>query len=1099
MLGLPAAWRVRLVVASTVALLALCSGARGQAAQGRYYAHTAVEDRYGVIAPWYTAPNGPWDWRIRIAAETLRRYPWVAPPEALAPAPHYIYNGSWRITDQGEISIPEQSDWANGDLGQRVACVIWALRDYYRYSGDPTALAHIDRAALVLVRHNQTPATHAWPRFPIICPTRGASYGRADPHGFIQLDLAAWAGSELVRAYKLTGNREWLDAARHWADVLAAHCDLRPGADPWPRYANPEDVPWGAEYNRMTGSVVFLVELYDELLSVGCAGEGGCYRTVRAAGIRHLRDRVLPRWTDNESFGLHYWDWSNPCGTGGLSETVATYLMTHPDEFPHWQSDVRNILTLHINHTGVSQYSNGDVYSGAWCYPESAACCGRSLWYGPLWLAKAYGRYGALTGSEWAREIQRRAAIMGTYDGLETGVVEDSIDGGCVAAGEWFNLAHPCALLALLENMVWRPEIMAPARENHLLDAGSIVQRIVYGKGRIEYTLFDAPPGRLDLLRLSYRPGLVTADGATLAPRPRLDRGGYTVEPLPGGDCLVRIRHDGARTVVIEGPDPQEVLDGDELAWTGAWAETADPGAPGRYATTAGAALSFGFTGNQFRIVGRGEPEGGLAEVTLDGRRELAGLDTWCPESRDRQVLYSKSGLRDGPHTVRVVVRGEGNPASRGTRVTIEQVQTSAATAPPCPYGEGGGPTETQRLVFGRTARPDYRDREGHTWRPGTEFVVRTAHNTDSVRRTWWTEPRSASVAGADDPELYRYGVHGRDFTVCLTVGPGRYHLVLGLAESRDVPATERAMSVFVNGTPWLASLDIAATAGGPGRATRLVRDGIEPVHGVVAVRFVGEYGADAIVQNLALAPGPGPEGARPVSLPLEPVSGNLLLNPGFEEGVYGIGVSKSYTDSVYGWIFTNVGEGRAYLWTESTDPGDYEGPGVPFIRSGHEAGRIQGDGDARSRLWQEVPVRPDALYLATAYAYTADQDGTGFGAAETDGVWLLVEELDAGGNVVATHASEPLRGGGATNRYVPLRVGLRTGTHTTRARFVIDSTVAAPWRSGHVTVDDCALLGPWPTWRERYGCDRPLAGEGRALVCGPVCSARASGPVGWE
>jgi hypothetical protein len=41
----------------------------------RYFAHPTVEDRNGVIAPWYTGQNGQFDYRVRIASETLRRYP----------------------------------------------------------------------------------------------------------------------------------------------------------------------------------------------------------------------------------------------------------------------------------------------------------------------------------------------------------------------------------------------------------------------------------------------------------------------------------------------------------------------------------------------------------------------------------------------------------------------------------------------------------------------------------------------------------------------------------------------------------------------------------------------------------------------------------------------------------------------------------------------------------------------------------------------------------------------------------------------------------------------------------------------------------------
>ena len=89
-------------------------------------------------------------------------------------------------------------------------------------------------------------------------------------------------------------------------------------------------------------------------------------------------------------------------------------------------------------------------------------------------------------------------------------------------------------------------------------------------------------------------------------------------------------------------------------------------------------------------------------------------------------------------------------------------------------------------MIFGYTERQPYVDSAGHTWLPATEFVVRSGHNTDSISQAWWTEPAAATVAGSDDPELYRYGVHGREFWVNLTVGPGTYQVRLKFAETRD-------------------------------------------------------------------------------------------------------------------------------------------------------------------------------------------------------------------------------------------------------------------------------------------------------------------------
>ncbi len=63
-----------------------CSGVHAATTQERYYAHETVEDEHGVIAPWYRGQNGQCDYRIRLAADTLKRYPWYGPPIAVTAA-----------------------------------------------------------------------------------------------------------------------------------------------------------------------------------------------------------------------------------------------------------------------------------------------------------------------------------------------------------------------------------------------------------------------------------------------------------------------------------------------------------------------------------------------------------------------------------------------------------------------------------------------------------------------------------------------------------------------------------------------------------------------------------------------------------------------------------------------------------------------------------------------------------------------------------------------------------------------------------------------------------------------------------------------------
>ena len=53
--------------------------------------------------------NGQVDFRVRIAAETLKRYPWTAKSMAVMAAPYFVFSGSWGITPDGAILVSPHS------------------------------------------------------------------------------------------------------------------------------------------------------------------------------------------------------------------------------------------------------------------------------------------------------------------------------------------------------------------------------------------------------------------------------------------------------------------------------------------------------------------------------------------------------------------------------------------------------------------------------------------------------------------------------------------------------------------------------------------------------------------------------------------------------------------------------------------------------------------------------------------------------------------------------------------------------------------------------------------------------------------------------
>ena len=862
----------------TLVILAAISSLSAATTKPRYYGHETVEDPHGVIAPWYRGLNGQSDWRVRVAAETLKRYPWTSLSNAVAAYPHYVFNGTWKIATNGMITPAPLRDWDNGDIGQRATSVLNGFVDYYRYTGDPAAIAHLTYMADFLVDWCVTPPEHPWPGIFISVPVKGQPYGHCDPKGMIQLDIVASTGQALLRAYQVTGNRRWLSVAQHWGDLLAEHCNLNPNEDPWPRYANPETVPW--KNNKQTGGVTMILGFLDELLRLDPAHNATHLKAARQAGERYLRDQLLPVWVVNDTWGRYFWDWENPVQNCLTTPDAARYLLDHPERFQGWTTDARNILTLFFNRTSVSPESNGDVYSGAWAYPESSGCCRRSLWYSPLCLAPALAQYAVQADSAWARELALRQIVLQTYDGHESGQTEDDIDGGVIVNGSWFNIAHPMPLRFLLEAMAWLPEELGASRENHIMRSSAEVTSVVYAPGRIEYSTFDAPAETVDVLRLAFTPGEIRADDHKLRPHRDLRSNGYTVKRLPNGDALVSIRHDGAKHIVVNGRDTQRLVEDPALKFLGSWREETDPAASGNRLHVAGSAdasLAARFEGNQVRLIGRADPQGGLADVYLDGEKQLVPIDCWNPTPRSQQVLYYRNGLDAVPHTLKVVARGAKNPYASGTCVYVDGVQFSAANGA-YHFPSGKGPTETQRMIFGYTGRKDWRDSHGHLWRPATEFVTRLAPLKDSVAQCWWTNATDQPIRGTADPELYRYGVHATDFWVNLTVGPGKYHARLKFAATHGLDPRTNCFDISINGRRVVERFDAEATAGGSNRAVDLVFNDLAPRNGILEIRFTGverlEKGqavrGEAFLQALEIGPGHGGRSTVPVSRPAQ-------------------------------------------------------------------------------------------------------------------------------------------------------------------------------------------------------------------------------------
>ena len=111
-------------------------------------------------------------------------------------------------------------------------------------------------------------------------------------------------------------------------------------------------------------------------------------------------------------------------------------------------------------------------------------------------------------------------------------------------------------------------------------------------------------------------------------------------------------------------------------SWKGGWtAETLKNEWSSRKVRQAGGAgdqATLAFEGTGVAIVGTMSQEGGRADVYLDGAK-AGEIDAWIPERTNDDDYWHFTGLAHGPHTVRIVVRGDADGRSKGRLVQLER------------------------------------------------------------------------------------------------------------------------------------------------------------------------------------------------------------------------------------------------------------------------------------------------------------------------------------------------------------------------------------------------------------------------------------------
>jgi hypothetical protein len=441
------------------------------------------------------------------------------------------------------------------------AAFVDSLVGWYAYSDDAEAIQAVREMLDYQLEHGTTPPDWEWPQVPYATSCGDTpEYGRCiedlprEFFGGIEADKVGELGTGYALFYKLTGERKYLEAAIHCAQALARH--VRPG--------DADHTPWPFRIDARTGATLALEEyggdvagslrLFDMLIQLN-AGDVGAFRKARDLALAWMINNPL----NHDSRAWNKWAGffeDIPRQTEDVNQLTpmmaAFYILSRDnpaDVDPKWMSHVGNLLDWVRIKLGRGPFFGAHAIDEQTTPDASFGCCSRAGQgdHTARWAA-INALFFEKTRDGQAREDAFRSLNYATYFAGSDGRI------ACCGVDYnnfyWFSDGYADYMRHFQWAMGAVPEF-APARENHLLRSSSVVQKVTYTARTVEYQTFDA--AAVDVLRLNFKPSRVTAGGEPLRERKDTAEAGYTLQPLPGGDWIVRVRHVNAGDVDLRG------------------------------------------------------------------------------------------------------------------------------------------------------------------------------------------------------------------------------------------------------------------------------------------------------------------------------------------------------------------------------------------------------------------------------------------------------------------------------------------------------------------------------------------------------------------
>ncbi|HEV3250190.1 MAG TPA: hypothetical protein VGZ71_04520, partial [Puia sp.] len=451
--------------------------------------HPIQTDKDGNIIPWYNPDPGiAYDHNLH----TVWNF-WYTMRKDMNGLPYYMNHQVWN----------ESIDDPRGIGGDQFMMAISSWRLLYAYMGDENIKSNIFFLADYYLTHGLSPAGCKWPDVPFPYNTLIYSgvYDGDMKNGkdVTQPDKVGSFGLELVHVYKIKNDPLFLDAAVKIANTLAANV----------KAGNAEHSPLPFKVNVYSGKTV-LLKLQ---AGTGKSTDTACYtsnltptlqlffdlielKKGHVAAYKIAADKILA-WLkkyplQNNKWGPFFEDVGEWSETQINAMTCARYMMEHPQYFPEWKTQVKNIINwVHTNFSnekwkkyGVIVTNEQSVYPVPANSHSSRQAADELLFVSLTHDSSLYAN--AVRELDWA-------TYMVDFDGKN-----------CFPTDEpWLTDGYGDYVRHYLRAMATFP-VLAPV-EDHILSTTSVIQQADYNGHFKKYLRVEFDKPDTSLVRVYYR------------------------------------------------------------------------------------------------------------------------------------------------------------------------------------------------------------------------------------------------------------------------------------------------------------------------------------------------------------------------------------------------------------------------------------------------------------------------------------------------------------------------------------------------------------------------------------------------------------------